>query len=68
MILKIALSVSLVVVALLLFAATKPNSFRVQRSITIHASQEKVFSLINDLRSWDTWSEDNAGDGTVQKI
>lgn len=68
MILKIALSVLLVVVALLLFAATKPNSFRVQRSITIHASQEKVFSLINDLRSWDAWSEDNAGDGTVQKI
>jgi hypothetical protein len=68
MILKIALSVLLVVVALLLFAATKPNSFRVQRSITIHASQEKVFSLINDLRSWDAWSEHNAGDGTVQKI
>jgi hypothetical protein len=68
MILKIALSVLLVVVALLLFAATKPNSFRVQRSITIHASQEKVFSLINDLHSWDSWSEDNAGNGTVQKI
>jgi hypothetical protein len=68
MVLRIALSVAAVIVALLVFAATKPGSFRVQRSITIHASQEKVFSLINDLRSWDAWSGDGGADGTVQKI
>ena len=68
MVFKIALSILVVIVALLVFAATRPNSFRVQRSITIHASQEKVFSLINDLHSWEAWSADNEGDGTVQKI
>jgi hypothetical protein len=67
MLFKIALSVLLVIVALLLFAAIKPNSFRVQRSITIHASQEEVFSLINDLHSWDAWSDDSGGGGTVPK-
>jgi hypothetical protein len=68
MVFKIVLSVGAVIVALLVFAATKPNSFRVQRSITIHASQERVFPFINDLRSWEAWSSDTGGDGTVQKI
>jgi len=68
MVFKIALLVSIVIVALLVFAATKPNSFRVRRSIMIHASQERVFSFVNDLHAWDTWSGDTAGDGTVQKI
>lgn len=67
MLFKIALSVLVVIVALLLFAAIKPNSFRVQRSIAIHTSQEEVFSLINDLHSWDAWSDDSGGGGTVQK-
>ena len=68
MVFKMVLSVVVLIVALLVFAATKPNSFRVQRSITIHASQEKVFPFINDLRSWEAWSSDTGGDGTVQKI
>ena len=68
MFLKIAIFVLVVVVTLLVIAATKPNSFRVERSITIHASPERVFSFINDLHSWEAWSGDNEGDGTVQKI
>jgi hypothetical protein len=64
---KIAFSVLVVIVALLVFAATKPNSFRVQRSITIHASQKRVFSFINDLHSWEAWSDENGRDGTMQK-
>jgi uncharacterized protein YndB with AHSA1/START domain len=67
MALKIALLILLLIVLLLLFAATKPNSFRVQRSITMHAPQERVFALINDLHAWDAWSADNDG-GTVAKI
>jgi hypothetical protein len=65
---KIALSVFAAIVALLVFAATKPNYFRVQRSISIRASQEKVFTFINDLHSWEAWSDDNGRDGKVQKI
>ena len=68
MFLKIAIFVLVVIVTLLVIAATKPNSFRVERSITIHASPERVFSFINNLHSWDAWSGDNQGDGTVQKI
>ena len=65
---KIVLFVFVVIGVLLAIAATRPNSFRVERSITIHASPEKVFSLINDLHSWETWSGDTTGEETVQKI
>lgn len=55
--LKIAVAtLAAVVVALLLYAATRPDSFRVERSTTIKAPPEKIFALINDLHQWETWS------------
>ena len=45
-----------VVAGILIYAATRPDSFRVQRSISIKAPPEKVFTLINDLRDWSKWS------------
>jgi uncharacterized protein YndB with AHSA1/START domain len=50
----IALLVALA--ALLLYAASKPNSFGVQRSTNIAAPPDKIFPLINDLRAHTTWS------------
>ena len=44
------------VVSVLALAATKPDTFRVARSITIDAPPEQVFPLINDLRSNTRWS------------
>ncbi len=52
----IAIVVVVLVVALLIFAATKPDTFRVQRSASIKAPPEKLFPLINDLHSWGAWS------------
>ena len=55
--LKIILIVLVVVVAgILVFAATKPDTFTVQRSASIKAPPEKIFPLINDYRSWASWS------------
>jgi len=44
------------IVAVLGIAATKPDTFYVQRSTTINASQEKIFPLINELRAQSSWS------------
>jgi uncharacterized protein YndB with AHSA1/START domain len=52
----IAIVVAVLVGALLAFAATKPDSFRVQRTASIKAPPEKIFPLINDLHSWGAWS------------
>jgi uncharacterized protein YndB with AHSA1/START domain len=54
--LKITAVVVVLIVALLVFAATKPDTFRVQRSTSIKAPPEKIFALINDYRSWGAWS------------
>jgi hypothetical protein len=37
------------------YAATRPDNFRVERSITINAPPARVFSLINDNRGWAAW-------------
>ena len=55
--LKITLiGIAVIVVAVLVFAATRPNTFRVQRSASIKAPPEKIFAFINDFHSWDIWS------------
>lgn len=54
---KIVLTaLALLPVILLIYAATRPNTFRVERSISIKASAEKVFPLINELPQWENWS------------
>ncbi len=42
--------------ALLLYAATRPDSFRLERSTSISAPPEKVFALISDLRQFNAWN------------
>jgi hypothetical protein len=53
---KIILIVVVLVAALLTYAATKPDTFHVQRSANIKAPLEKIFALIEDLHSWSGWS------------
>ncbi|MGQ0810689.1 MAG: SRPBCC family protein [Nitrospiraceae bacterium] len=52
----IAIVVVVLIAALLIYAATKPDTFRVQRATTIKAPPEKIFPLINDFHSWGAWS------------
>ena len=53
---KIAIAIVVLIAALLIYAATRPDTFRVERAASIKAPPEKVFALINDLRRWDSWS------------
>ena len=41
---------------ILLFAATKPDTFRVQRATSIKAPPERIFPLIADFHGWGAWS------------
>jgi hypothetical protein len=41
---------------ILVRAATLPKDFRVSRSISIRAPREKVFVLINNMRSFNQWN------------
>jgi uncharacterized protein YndB with AHSA1/START domain len=42
--------------AVLALAATKPDSFNVERTASIKAPPEKIFALVNDLHGWRAWS------------
>jgi uncharacterized protein YndB with AHSA1/START domain len=56
-VLKKILMVSVVAIAaVLIFAATRPDTFKVERSTGIKAPPDKVFALINDFPSWQSWS------------
>jgi uncharacterized protein YndB with AHSA1/START domain len=52
----VALVVLAAVAAVLILAATKPDTFRVERSTTIAAPPAKVFALIDDFHQWPSWS------------
>lgn len=46
----------LVITALLLYAASRPDSFRIERSIRIEAPAATIFALIDDFHQWERWS------------
>jgi uncharacterized protein YndB with AHSA1/START domain len=56
-----------VVGVILAYATTKPDVFRVQRTATIKAPPEKIFPLINDFRSWASWSPYEHKDPDMKK-
>ena len=52
----IGVVVVIAIAGILLYAATKPDSFRVQRVVLINAPSDKVFPLIDDFKAWPAWS------------
>lgn len=44
------------IAVVLILAATRPDSFSVQRAAIVNAPPEKIFPLINDFRQWGNWS------------
>ena len=56
MIRKFAIAIAALIAAVLIFAATRPDSFRLERSIAIKAPPEKIFALLNDFHQWEAWS------------
>ena len=55
MILKIFIVIALLVAGVIIAAAFKPNTFRIQRSIGIQALPEKILPLLDDLHNWSRW-------------
>jgi uncharacterized protein YndB with AHSA1/START domain len=52
----VLLLIAVPLAVVLALAATKPDTFRVERATAIKAPPEKIFPLINDFRSWEAWS------------
>lgn len=56
MIQTILIIIAVIIAAILIYVATRPNDFQIQRNTAIKASPHKIFPLINDLHLMQTWS------------
>jgi len=63
----VAVGVLVAVAAILILAATKPDSFRIERSVTIQASAERIFPLINDFHNWSEWAPQDREDPSIKR-
>jgi polyketide cyclase/dehydrase/lipid transport protein len=52
----IAVVLAIAIAVVLILAASKPATFRVERAIDVKAPPEKIFALINDFHQWVSWS------------
>lgn len=55
------------VAAVLIYAATRPDAFRVQRTATINAPPDKIFPFVNELKRWAAWSPYEARDPAMKR-
>lgn len=56
MIVNALLVLAAIVAVLLVYAATRPDTFRVERHIVIDRPADHVFPLLEDFRAWAHWS------------
>jgi hypothetical protein len=53
---EIVIAVVVLIAAVLILAARRPDSFRVERATSIGAPPDRIFPLINDFKHWSSWS------------
>lgn len=63
----IAIIIVLLIAAVLIYAATKPDSFRIERSTTIKASPEAISAYLTDFKQWAAWSPWEAKDPAMKR-
>jgi len=63
----IVLVIVAAIAAVLIIAATRPDTFRIMRSATIQAPPERIFPLINDFHNWTRWSPWEKLDPALQR-
>ena len=44
------------IIAILIYAASRPNKFRIERSTLMAAPPEAIFAQLNDFHAWEAWS------------
>ena len=63
----IAIIVVVAIVAVLIYAALRPATFQVQRSIAIKAPPEKILAHLEDFKQWRDWSPYEKYDPDMQR-
>ena len=63
----IAVVLAVAIAIVLILAATRPDTFKVQRAATIKAPPEKIFAVISDFHQWGSWSPWENRDPAMQR-
>lgn len=52
----VVIALVVIIGGLVVYASTKPDDFRVQRTALVKAPPERIYPLIADLQAWKAWS------------
>jgi len=63
---SIGIVIVVLIAGVLVLAATRPDTFRVQRTTSIKAPPEKIFALIDDLHRFNTWNQYEKKDPNIK--
>jgi uncharacterized protein YndB with AHSA1/START domain len=63
----VAIVLATAIAIVLILAASKADTFSVQRATTVQAPAEKIFPLINDFHQWGTWSPYETRDPAMKR-
>lgn len=64
---KIAIVLVVIFALIMALAATRPDTFSVERRVTIKAPPEKIMPLLADFRNWQRWSPWERLDPNMQR-
>jgi uncharacterized protein YndB with AHSA1/START domain len=59
--------IAILIAALLIMAAFRPNTFSLVRSAEFRAPPERVFAQLNDFKNWGNWSPWDKMDPTMKR-
>ena len=62
-----AIGILLILVVVLIYASTRPDRFRIERSVLVNVPPEKIFPLIHEFKQWEAWSPWEKLDSTLQR-
>lgn len=68
MIRKIAIILVVIIAAILVFAATKPDNFLVQRKASIKAPADKIYASLSNFKDWGHWSPWEEKDPQMKRV
>lgn len=67
MLVNIVIVAGVLLAGLLVYAATRPGTFRVARMQTIEAPPNRIFDLVGDFHAWSAWSPYEKLDPSMKK-